>query len=448
MGDEERRARLFGVQLSIHRKREMWALTVFILAVFVQSSYPLDNGLARTPPMGWMSWERYRCVTDCKTWPKSCISEDLYVNAGKALVKLGFKDAGYEYVSIDDCWASKTRDPKTKQLVGDPERFPHGMAYIGEQLHKLGLKYGIYGDIGTYTCGGYPGSEGHLALDAFTIANWGVDMLKLDGCYESTDIMNITYPSMATFLNFTERPILYLCSWPAYVVGQKIPQYELIAKYCNAWRNYGDIQDSWGSVKSIIDWYSVHWPEIRPFHGPGHFSDADMIIIGNFALSLEESKTQMAMWSMWSAPLILSTDLDTLYDWEINILQNKHVIAINQDALGEMATVVYKKNNMHIWHKNLFDGCEAVSFLNLNDDGMPRFFNKTLKELGLTKPAKYEATEVFDQKKLGTFSISDYFPIKVDIHGVQLLKFCPAKKTRLSFIAAEEQPRDHRFTLL
>ena len=88
-------------------------------------------------------------------------------------------------------------------------------------------------------------------------------------------------------------------SWPAYVVDQKVPQYKLIAEYCNAWRNYGDIQDSWGSVKDIIDWYSVHWAEIRPFHGPGHFSDADMIIIGNFALSYEESRTQMAMWSMW-----------------------------------------------------------------------------------------------------------------------------------------------------
>jgi len=426
----------------------MWTLTLFVLSIVVQSSYPLDNGLGRTPPMGWMSWERYRCIIDCKTWPKSCINEDLYINAGKALVDLGFKDAGYEYVSIDDCWASKARDPKTKQLVGDPARFPHGMGYIGEQLHKLGLKYGIYGDIGTYTCGGYPGSEGHLALDAFTMANWGVDMLKLDGCYESIDIMNITYPSMSTFLNFTDRPILYLCSWPAYVVDSKIPQYNLIAEYCNAWRNYGDIQDSWGSVKDIIDWYSVHWQEISPFHGPGHFSDADMIIIGNFALSNEESRTQMAMWSMWSAPLILSTDLSSLKDWEIQILQNKYVIAINQDALGEMASVTYKQNNMHIWHKNLADGCEAISFVNLRDDGMPRLFNKTLKDLGLKKGTSFQATEVFAQKKLGTFGLSDFFPIKVNIHGVQLIKFCSVKRSRLAFVAVQQDRQDQHFTLL
>jgi len=425
----------------------MWPIAIFVLFTLLKSCSPLDNGLARTPPMGWMSWERYRCVIDCETWPNSCINENLYVNAGKKLVELGFKDAGYEYVSIDDCWASKTRDPKTNQLVGDPERFPHGMAYIGEELHKLGLKYGIYGDIGTYTCGGYPGSEGHLALDAFTYANWKVDMLKLDGCYENTDIMNITYPSMATFLNFTGRPMLYLCSWPAYDSG--LPQYDLIAKYCNTWRNYADIQDSWSSIRDIINWYSIHVNEIRPYHGPGRFSDADMIIIGNFALSLEESKTQMAMWSMWSAPLILSTDLSSLNDWEIKILQNKNVIAINQDALGEMASLVESQDYLHIWHKNLADGCEAISFLNMRDDGMPRLFNKTLKDLQLTKGSSFQATEVFEQKKLGTFQLTEYFPIKVDIHGVQLIKFCPIKRSRLSLIAVQdEQHRDNRFTLL
>jgi len=422
--------------------------TLFVFFIILHTSYPLDNGLARTPPMGWMSWERYRCVTDCKTWPNSCINENLYIEAGKALAEMGFKDAGYEYVSIDDCWASKTRDPKTQQLVGDPDRFPSGMSFIGEELHKLGLKYGIYGDIGTYTCGGYPGSEGHLALDAFTIAKWGVDMLKLDGCYESINIMNITYPSMSTFLNFTDRPILYLCSWPAYVVDEKVPEYKLIAEYCNSWRNYGDIQDSWGSVKDIIDWFSVHWPEIRPFHGPGHFSDADMIIIGNFALSYEESKTQMAMWSMWSVPLILSSDLRSLKDWEIKILQNKYVIAINQDPLGDMATVKFKANNMHIWHKNLADGCEAISFLNLRDDGMPRLFNKTLKDLGLAKQVAYDATEVFTQKHLGTFQISEYFPIKVNIHGVQLLKFCPAKRLGLDLLAIDQAQARRHSTIL
>jgi len=426
----------------------MLQLVAFFFAAILHDSAPLDNGLGRTPPMGWMSWERYRCVIDCKTWPNSCINEDLYINAGQALVDLGFKDAGYQYVSIDDCWADKNRDPSTKQLVGNPERFPHGMAYIGEKLHDLGLKYGIYGDIGTYTCGGYPGSEGHLALDAFTYANWGVDMLKLDGCYESIDIMNITYPSMSTFLNFTDRPMLYLCSWPAYVVDQRLPEYKLIAEYCNAWRNYGDIQDSWGSVKDIIGWYSDHWKEIRPFHGPGHFSDADMIIIGNFALSKEESRTQMAMWSMWSAPLIMSSDLKSLQDWEMEILQNKHVIGINQDALGEMAMVTYKKQNMHVWHKNLASGCEALSFLNLRDDGMPRLFNLTLKSLGLTKQVPYEATEVFAQKPLGSFKTADYFPIKVNIHGVQLIKFCPTKTSGLKFISVNQRNPDRAATLL
>lgn len=406
-------------------------LDILFLFLVIPASHPLDNGLARTPPMGWMSWERYRCIIDCETWPNSCINEDLYVNAGKALVKFGYKDAGYEYVSIDDCWAAKKRDPNTNQLVGDPKRFPKGMAYIGEELHKIGLKYGIYGDIGTYTCGGYPGSEGHLAEDAFTFAQWKVDLLKLDGCYESPTIMNITYPSMATFLNYTERPILYLCSWPAYDIPH-LPQYDLIAKFCNAWRNYDDIQDAWASIKNIINWYSKHWIEIQPFHGPGHFSDADMIIVGDFSLSYEESRTQFAMWSMWSAPLIMSNNLYQMPDWAKDILQNKHVIAINQDALGEMASVMYNERSTQIWHKNLADGCEAISVIYLNDGGMPTFVNQTLKQMGAKEEGLYMVTEVFTQTHIGNFKACQYFPTKVNIHGVQLFKLCQVKTFRSS----------------
>jgi len=423
-----------------------YLLVISLLCLAVDIIEPLDNGLARKPPMGWMSWERYRCVIDCKTWPNSCINEDLYIRQGKALVDRGFKDAGYEYVSIDDCWASKARDNKTRQLVGDPGRFPHGMKYVGDELHKLGLKYGIYGDVGTYTCGGYPGSKGFAALDAFTFSTWGVDMLKFDGCYESTSVMNVSYPAMSTYLNFTGRPIMYLCSWPAYVVGQRIPQYKLIAEYCNTWRNYGDIQDSWASVKDIINWYSHHFKEIQPFHGPGHFSDADMIIIGNFALSYEESRTQMAMWSMWSAPLVLSTDITTLQDWEVKLLQNPDVIAINQDELGEMASCTYNSNGVQIWHKNLLDGCEAISLINLGDYGTPQLINKTLKDLGIKKTGSLTATEVFDNKVLGTFKQTDYFPTKVNIHGVQLVKFCVKKMNLLDRFSFSNN--EHPFIVL
>lgn len=98
------------------------------------------------------------------------------------MVSDGFLAAGYDYVIIDDCWASKERDSEGR-LQPDPERFPNGIKNLSDYIHGKGLKFGIYGDYGTKTCGGYPGSINHLELDANTFADWGVDYLKLDGCY-------------------------------------------------------------------------------------------------------------------------------------------------------------------------------------------------------------------------------------------------------------------------
>ena len=148
-------------------------------AVYVSS---LDNGLALTPPMGWLSWERYRCDIDCVNDPDNCISERLYRTMALHLQSDGFLDAGYEYVNIDDCWSELMRDFDTDQIVPDKQRFPSGMRALADYVHGLGLKLGIYGDWGTTTCGGYPGTLGYMQIDAQTFANWTIDSLKLDGC--------------------------------------------------------------------------------------------------------------------------------------------------------------------------------------------------------------------------------------------------------------------------
>ncbi|KAM7182465.1 alpha-N-acetylgalactosaminidase isoform 2-T2 [Macrochelys suwanniensis] len=243
----------------------------------VACALALENGLMRAPPMGWLAWERFRCNIDCKTDPDNCISEKLFVDMVDRLADDGWKELGYVYVNIDDCWMAKKRDAMG-QLIPDPERFPRGIKALADYAHSRGLKLGIYGDMGTYTCGGYPGTTlDRVEQDALTFAEWGVDMLKLDGCYSSEEEQAQGYPKMAMALNATGRPIAYSCSWPAYQGGlpPKV-NYTLLANICNLWRNYGDIQDSWNSILSIVDWFSANQDVLQPVSGPGHWNDPDM----------------------------------------------------------------------------------------------------------------------------------------------------------------------------
>ncbi|EHL03276.1 putative Alpha-galactosidase [Glarea lozoyensis 74030] len=130
----------------------------------------LNNGLGKTPVLGWNSWNQGGC---------SAASASVALKTANAFISLGLKDAGYTYINIDDCWTTKSRD-SSGNLVPDPSKFPQGMKSLADQIHGLGLKLGLYGDAGTQTCGGYPGSQGHEVQDAKLLASWGVDYWKHD----------------------------------------------------------------------------------------------------------------------------------------------------------------------------------------------------------------------------------------------------------------------------
>ncbi|KAJ9599026.1 hypothetical protein L9F63_010483, partial [Diploptera punctata] len=189
----------------------IWLVTLGFLA----TTSALDNGLALTPPMGWLSWERYRCITDCVNFPDECISENLFFRTAKLMATEGYLEAGYEYIIIDDCWLSKERDSEGR-LQPDPDRFPSGIKALSDYVHSLGLKFGIYEDYGNLTCAGYPGILGHLETDANTFAEWGVDYIKVDGCNSNLEDMNTGYAEFGSYLNKTGRPIVYSCSLPFY----------------------------------------------------------------------------------------------------------------------------------------------------------------------------------------------------------------------------------------
>lgn len=374
--------------------------------------------------MGWLSWERFRCTTDCKNYPDDCISEKLFKDMADAMARDGFREAGYEYVIIDDCWLAKTRDSQGR-LQPDPDRFPSGIRALADYIHAKGLKFGIYGDYGTMTCAGYPGNKYHLEIDAETYANWTVDYFKMDGCYSDIKEYDTAYPEMGFWLNRTGRPILYSCSWPAYQEGRMKPDYVKIAKYCNIWRNYNDIDDSWDSVRSIIDFYGddkTHFVEVA---GPGNFNDPDMVIIGNYGLSWEQQRTQMALWSIMASPLIMSVDLRTIKPEPRALLQNRGAIAINQDVLGIQGRRIKKLGRMEVWTRPIAPRGSWAFVLYNSGDSVPSTVTIKLSDLGMLDPAGYNVTEVFDGKPLGLAKPGSALRIVVNPTGVFFGKAVP-----------------------
>ncbi|XP_016283309.1 alpha-galactosidase A-like [Monodelphis domestica] len=385
----------------------------------------LDNGLALTPTMGWLPWERFTCNVNCIQDPENCISEQLFMQMADLMVSEGWKDAGYEYVCIDDCWLASKRN-KDGTLKADPKRFPSGIRHLANYVHSRGLKLGIYQDVGTLTCAGYPGSFGYYDIDAQTFADWGVDLLKFDGCYYK-DIESLVegYKHMSIALNKTGRSILYSCEWPLYTRPFQEPNYTEIRQYCNHWRNYVDILDSWRSVKSILAWTASKQDSLVPAAGPGGWNDPDMLVIGNFGLSWDQQVTQMALWAIMAAPLFMSNDLRHISCRSKALLQNKDVIAINQDPLGKQGYLLRKDKNFEVWERPLSNLAWAVAVLNQKEIGGPQNYAFSTSALGQgvgCAPACFITQILPVKEELGLYTWVSLLKVQVNPTGTVLLK--------------------------
>merc|ERR1712130_474929 len=389
---------------------------------------PGPDGLAKTPPMGWMSWERFRCNTDCKKDPDSCIGEKLYMAMADHLAKDGYLAAGYKTVSIDDCWEQKIppRD-KDGKLTPNSTRFPSGFKALGDYMHKLNVSFGIYSDEGSRTCGGYPGSQGHEVIDAQTFAEWGVDYLKLDGCNNNHAGFAVGYPAMGAALQKSGRDIVYSCSWPAYMgTNESNKPFDLmIAAGCNLWRNWRDIQNNWNSLSNIIDHWGDYGEFLASVSGPGHWNDPDMVLCGDDhggptkVMTVAECKTQMSIWSIVAAPLIMSSDLRTVTKEYREVLLNKEVIAVNQDPKGFAGKRISGKENQQVWARSLGDGSVAVALYNKDNGGKPAHISFNFADVHFEQK-KAVVRDLWLGKDLGTFSGS--FGTEVVDHGTVLVK--------------------------
>jgi alpha-galactosidase len=377
-------------------KKTILSLIAFFLLALAPAR-ALENGLARTPPMGWNSWNKFGCN----------VSEKLIKEMADAVVTSGMKDAGYQYVVIDDCW-QVSRDAEGN-IVPDPQRFPSGMKVVADYIHSKGLKFGIYSDAGTGTCQDRPGSRGYEFQDARQYAAWGVDYLKYDWCNHSTQEVKSSYSIMRDALKVSGRPIVFsLCEW-----GVETPS-KWAADIGNLWRTTEDITDCWSctgqslGVMQILD----AQVDLNGYAGPGHWNDPDMLEVGNPGLSVEESRAHFSLWCMLAAPLMAGNDLRDMPAEVREILTNKEVIAVDQDALGRQAVKDRDYGGLEIWTKELSGRNTAIAVLNRGDK--PR---EVSEYIGTRKTVR-------DLWKHADIALADggYFRATLAPHSLVLLK--------------------------
>jgi alpha-galactosidase len=382
--------------------------------IVAQQNSAVETNLALTPPMGWNSWNKFGCN----------VGEDMIKQMADAMVKSGMKDAGYQYIVIDDCW-QVSRD-KEGNIVPDPNHFPSGIKALADYVHAAGLKFGIYSDAGSKTCAGRPGGLGHEYQDARQYTAWGVDYLKYDWCNTTTQDAKASYANIRHALDASGRPIvLSICEWGTakpWLWGKEVGG--------NLWRTTGDIQDRWeGSKKwpdgsccsngmvSILD----QEDGLESFAGPGHWNDPDMLEVGNGGMTTIEYRSHFSFWTMLAAPLIAGNDLRDMKPEIHDILTNKEVIAIDQDPLGRQGRRVSKHGNLEVWARPLHDGSRAVILFNRGTAEQ----EVTVKWEDLGYPGHLSAAvrDLWRHADLGNFT--GKFSAAVAPHGVVMVTVKP-----------------------
>ncbi|MFH8623986.1 NPCBM/NEW2 domain-containing protein [Streptomyces vietnamensis] len=361
----------------------------------------VGDGLALTPPMGFNNWNSTHC--------RSEFNETMVKGIADLFVEKGLKDAGYQYVNLDDCWALPDRDADGK-LVPDPVRFPHGIKAVADYVHSKGLKFGIYTSAGTHTCDGlgFPGALGHEYSDARQFADWGVDYLKYDNCNNQGVDAKKRYTDMRDALKATGRPIVYsICEW-----GVNRP-WEWASDVGHLWRTTYDIDDSWSSMLSIA---KQNLP-LDSYAGSGHWNDPDMLEVGNGGMTDTEYRSHFSLWSIMAAPLIIGADLRTADQATLDILGNREVIAVDQDPLGKQGKVISSEGGRWVIVKPMADGSRAIALFNESD--RPQRIATTAKAAGLPGARAYTVRDLWQHT---SYNVADTFSATVPAHGTVLVR--------------------------
>ena len=388
-------------------KKTLTIAFLLLIAAFT-NVYALDNGLAKTPPMGWNSWNKFACN----------VSEKLIKEMADAMVTSGMRDAGYVYLVIDDCWQID-RDAQGN-IQPDPQRFPSGMKALADYVHSKGLKFGLYSDAGTLTCQKRPGSRGYEFQDARQYAAWGVDYLKYDWCSTSTQNAPASYSIMRDALAKAGRPIVFsICEW-----GTSKP-WLWAGSVGNLWRTTGDIQDCWDCKRDWGGMGVVHILDLQDglesYAGPGRWNDPDMLEVGNGGMTVTEYRAHFSLWCLLAAPLMAGNDLRSMPREVAEILTNREVIAVDQDALGMQGRRVKRNADLEVWSKQLADGGRAVVLFNRSPNAADISVSWT--DIGYPQHLTAKVRDLWAGKDLG--NVSEKFSAAVPSHGVIMVTIKP-----------------------
>ncbi|KAF3161715.1 hypothetical protein TWF788_002406 [Orbilia oligospora] len=397
---------------------------ILALATLLETALASDNGLALTPQMGWNTWNTFACN----------INEDTILGAAKALKKLKLDEYGYHYVVMDDCWSLHQRNA-TGYLQYDPVKFPKGIKHLADEIHALGLGFGMYSSAGRYTCGRYPGSLNFEEKDADLFAEWEVDYLKYDNCHNEgqsgTPLISYNrYEVMSRALNKTGRPILYsMCNW-----GEDSP-WDWAPTIANSWRMSGDIVNVFdryddrcpcddyicrlpGHHCSIMNIINKAAPLGQKAH-TGAWNDLDMLEIGNDNLDYEEQKLHFSIWAMVKSPLIMGHDIMHTSKQTLEILTNKDIIDLSQGNWG-VAYRSYKKEHSQLWLQDSKDksGNIVVALINNGDkdDDFSIHFEDIFLDEWDRRKVGYQVTDLWTKEDLGV--VKHKLKVKVKRHGI------------------------------
>jgi alpha-galactosidase len=379
-------------------------LSLIILSLTLSVSAQKFEDLGKTPQMGWNSWNTFAVN----------INEQLVKDMADIFVNLGLKDAGYEYILLDDGWMDMQRDAQGN-LVPHPVKFPNGIKAVSDYVHSKGLKFGLYNCAGNKTCAGYPGSRGHEYQDALKYAEWGADYLKYDWCDTGELNAKEAYITMRDALYAAGRPIFFsMCEW-----GTASP-WEWAATVGHSWRTTGDIFACFDCIEDHGTWKSwgvvpivnTHDNNIlRKAAGPGHWNDMDMLEVGNGNLTFHENQSHFALWAILNSPLILGNDLRNMSEETLNILKNKDIIAISQDELGIQGFKYTTLGDIEVWVKPMANNEWAINFFNHSKNPSELTFDwngQTIKdelfrhEVAFSKDNVYKIKDLYTGKEIGT----------------------------------------------
>lgn len=366
--------------------------------------------LAQLPPMGWNSWNTFG-------WQ---INEQLIFEMADLMASQGYREAGYEYLVIDDCWSLRERG-KDGRIVPDPEKFPHGMKAVADYVHSKGLKFGMYSCAGVRTCAGYPGSYDHEFVDAQTFADWGVDFLKYDFCnFPQSGNCKARYLTMSMALKATGREILFsACNW-----GMEEPGEWMRAIGAHMYRSTGDIMDNFVSFTDIVK------SQLNKLCMSGNhcFNDMDMLTVGmegkgNVGLgkvcSYEEYRLQFVLWCLCGVPLMMGADLRSLAPEYRALMLNPALLRINQDAECRPPYIVrrdsvcipnpddaqapwtHPADTAFVLLRHLTDNEFALFYANLSDADAEVHCEMADMGLPVTGGVALDMTDVFSGEHLG-----------------------------------------------